>query len=120
MLATATNEAQRSGECAEVLKALTGDNIFCSSFFDGSEIPPTPAVIESEAQFLRDHPAGITEIRDLKRFRESERHKLYEWFRQPPCSIEWMPNSEEAKQKAVRHFQSAGMGPWMIEFSPES
>ncbi len=114
-LAAATNEAQRSGECTEVLRALTGESIFPSSFFDGCEIPQTPAMIETNARMMLD-PEVRSAVEEGRRFQERKRRELWRWFHQPPCSIEWIPNNKEAEQKAMRHLQDRGFGPWMTDF----
>lgn len=117
-LAAATNEAQWSGECAEVLKALTGEPIFFScSFFDGTEIPPSPAATETDALIRRKNPVMISEkIQLWRRLQARRRIEICSWFRQPPCSVEWIPSNEEAEQRALQHLQNRGFGPWMMEF----
>jgi hypothetical protein len=118
-LATATNEAQFSGECAEILKALTGDSIFRSSFFDGCKIPKTAAQIESETIFsrtLNDDPELRSAVEKGRQLQASMRRELLKWFHQPPLSIEWIPSSEEAERRAMQHLQNRGFGPWMMEF----
>ena len=111
MLAAAMNDAQRTGECVEVLKALTDD--YPSSFFDGSEIPQTPAMIEFDAQILREHPELHSDIEKGRQSHERRRRELWSWFRQPPCSIEWMPKSQEAGERIMQKRQAGGA---MIEF----
>jgi len=119
-LATATNEAQFSGECAEILKALTGDRIFRSSFFDGCASSRTVAQIKSEdeglARAYNDHPELRSAVEKGRRLQESQRRELWKWFHQPPLSIEWIPSCEEAEQRAMQSFQNKGFGPWMMEF----
>lgn len=110
-LADATNEAQLSGECSEVLRALSGN--YPSSFFD---IPKPPDEADSRAQLLHDYPEAAPEIQEGMRVQERRRRELWSWFRQPPCSIEWIPRSREAEQRAMQHFTSKGIGPWMMEF----
>lgn len=111
MLAAAMNDAMWTGECAEVLKALTG--FYPSSFFDGPEIPQTPQETESEARLLREHPEMVHAIERGRELLEKERRQLWTWFRQPPCSIEWMPTSQLASQSVIQKLEAGGA---MIEF----
>lgn len=103
LLASAMNDAQLTGECAEALKALTG--YYPSSFFDGTEIPKAPEAAEFDARILREHREIAPGIKEGSRRQERRRRDLWEWFRQPPCSIEWMPKSREAGQRAAQKFQ---------------
>jgi len=112
-LMAATIEGQLSGEHVEVLKALTGDSIFRSSFFD---IPETPEEFEPFARLLRDPPEMVSGIQAWRRIQEQRQCELWEWFHQPPLSIEWISASKEAEQRAMLHFKEKGFGPWMIEF----
>ncbi len=115
-LASAMKEAQLNGECAEVLKALNGDSIFHSSFFD---VPDTGAGAEFDAH-KRKHPEIVAGIQKGKRIQEDRRRELWAWFRHPPGSIEWIPNSMRAEQRVMRFLKDSRKhgrpGPWMIEF----
>lgn len=115
-LMTATIEGQRSGECVEVLKALTGESVFHSSFFDGCKIPQTPEMAEFDARMMREHPEIIPDIQEGRRLQERLHRELCSWFHQPPVTIEWVPCSEEAEQRAIQQLQNKGFGPWMMDF----
>jgi hypothetical protein len=121
-LATATIEGHRKGECAEVLKALTGEIWFSCSFFDGSEMPETPAMVEFDQRAMQrlrampNHQELNSEMQEGKRDFERRRRELWRWFHQPPLTIEWIPSSKEAEQKEDEHRQKIGDGPWMTEF----
>ena len=113
-LAAAMNDGLRIGECAEILKALTG--YYHSSFFDGSEIPQTPAEAEFDARIMRDHPEIHSGVKEGELHQERSRRELWGWFRQPPekaCSIEWIPKSQEAEQAVMQKMQAGGA---MIEY----
>jgi hypothetical protein len=115
-LKDATNLAELSGECAEALKALTGDSSFASNFFNDCEIPQPSEADEWATQYSRDHPESIPLINQGMRLRESAHRDLCSWFRRPPVSLELIPRSKEAEQKVELHYQENGFGPWMIEF----
>lgn len=100
-------------ELQEALKALTG--IYPSAFFDGTEIPQTPAMADFNARAMQD-PEVANAIREGKRLMIEQRHDLESWFRQPPgnaWSIQWVPKSEQDEEAVIRKLQAGGA---MIEF----
>jgi hypothetical protein len=62
----------------------------------------------------------VAGIQKGKRILEERRRVLWAWFRQPPCSIEWIPNSKRTEQRVMRFLKDRRKhgrpGPWMIEF----
>lgn len=108
-LRAAMNESPWSGECGEVLNALTG--LYPSSFFDGYEIPCEEN--EWYSKYLRDHPKLPAMMHEGRQTRESYHRTVCEWFRQPPFSIEWLPKSQEIEQEIRQKRQRGGA---MIEF----
>lgn len=84
-LVAAMRGNDQTGECVEALKALTGEFVFQSRFFDGTEIPAKRA-------------AGQT-IQDYLNKKARERVSLCAWFRRPPATIEWTPTTlEDARE----------------------
>lgn len=111
-LADAMKSGNWAGECGEVLKALSGEQV--STFFDGSELQP----IGSREQ-LEEHARWMVEnadhVREELRIIAEERTKLCAWFRQPPdeaCSIEWIPRNEEDAHSA----DAAVAGGTLVEY----
>jgi hypothetical protein len=124
LAATTMNERPQTGECMEVLKALTGEAfLFPSSFFDEVDGKMSPA--EDEA-FWRDLRSPVQtdqqyremceDIRESDRKHVLKRYELYSWFHKPLASIEEIPANKEAEKKATRYYEGKGFGPWMIEF----
>lgn len=123
-----------SGDCGEVLKALTGD--YPSSFFDGCDDPlylhdqpkDDPAADARRLEKLRRDSREATSHEEWLKAYERERQelvskdarkewerekgenwrKLWQWFIKPPVRIEWQPINEEAAQKVIKlHIDSA-------------
>ena len=110
-LASATKNTRWSGECGEVLKALTGE--YSSSFFDEpGSLGETLETYGLSARLLKEHPELLAEIHVGTRFQESVRRELCGWFRNPPQSWEWVPKSPEIEARVMRKLK-AGV---MIEF----
>ena len=69
---------------------------------------------------MRKPPEMVAGIQKGKPIHEDRRRALWAWFRQPPCSIEWIPNSKRAEQRVLRYLKDSRkhgrLGPWMIEF----
>lgn len=117
-LACAMNDPERSGECAEALKALSG--MYESSFFDVPALPESPSETASrmkcEEQVARD-PELQQSLKASKRKRILSQRELYSWFRQPAgkaCSIQWIPKNEQPDdEELIRKLHAGGA---MIEY----
>lgn len=103
-LSSSLRDGERSGEYAEVLKALTG--LYDSRFFDG--------VLEAEHETsstwkpdnLTPEQAELVTRSEIQyKQQQAKRLKaLCAWFRTPPaeaCSIRWVPNCPEAWNEAM-------------------
>lgn len=102
-----------TSELQEALKALTG--IYPSAFFEGVEIPQTPAMNDFNARAMQN-PEVASAVRDGERLMKQQRRDLETWFRQPPgnvWSIQWIPKSEQDEEAVIRKLQAGGS---MIEF----
>lgn len=128
-LAEAMRSNSWSGDCGEVLKALTG--IYPSSFFDGCEDPlelhdqqkNNPAAVSRRLEelhrqcmeatrhdeWLKAHEREVKELQAQDVVEKWEREKkqnwrdLWQWFIKPPVRIEWHPINEEALQGVIKH-----------------
>ncbi|MDR3798418.1 MAG: hypothetical protein P4K93_09710 [Terracidiphilus sp.] len=145
-LADAMRSNSWSGDCGEVLKALTG--IYPSSFFDGCEDalylheqpkndPAADALRLEELhldlrnatnheEFMNAHERQTQELNahyaqeKYEQEDEQRRRSLWLWFIKPPVRIEWCPIDEEAAEKVMKfHVDSAtGLVIPMVEDSP--
>lgn len=120
-----------SGDCGEVLKALTG--IYPCAFFDGCEDslyvnvepfrdpstdPETSRRLEEAARAMHEAPNHEECLKAFEREKQElqaqdarekwEREKmqawraLWQWFIKPPVSIEWRTIDNEAAQKMMK------------------
>jgi hypothetical protein len=117
-LARAMNERQRTGECAEALKALSG--IYESSFFTLSSLPESLSETSSRLRFeeqVRRNRELNRSLQEGERDEFLKRRALCSWFRQPPGearSIEWIPKSTHPEdEKLIRKLRAGGA---MIEY----
>ncbi len=111
-LARAMQEGDWKGECAEVLKALTGN--YPNSLFRPE--PYSPHEVESLERQKQHHPEIIPMLQESERHQEELRRSLLLWFRRPPgeaCSIEWFPKRQEDADAII---PKLGRGGAMIEF----
>lgn len=108
-LAATMQSDKWSGENGEVIKALTG--IYATSFFD------TPASREAEMERKwKADPHIARMVREGQAHQERRLRELCAWFREPPASvssIQWVPKSQEDKQRVWRKLHQGGA---MLEF----
>ena len=122
-----------SGECGDVLMALSG--IYDSPFFHGCEdslylscetVQDAPSdarlFVEianskvSHEEWLRAHQREVQELtaQDAAEKWEHEKRqawrKLFQWFIKPPVSVEWVPNSKEAAQRVQKYYVDPATG----------
>jgi hypothetical protein len=135
-LAAAMRNGSRTGDCAEVLKALSG--IYPSSFFDGCEDAlyrnnkanedPTAELrrleklsrnfqeAKNHREFLKaqeqekQEQASHDAMQRYERDKEQDRRDLWRWFVKPPVSIGWQPIDEKATQEVVKHHIDSATG----------
>ena len=129
-LANAMRSNSWSGDCGEVLKALTG--IYPCAFFDGCEDslyvnvepfrapstdPEASRRLEEAARAMHEAPnheewlsAHKREVPELQvqeagekweREKMQDRRALWQWFIKPPVSIEWQTIDNESTQKIM-------------------
>lgn len=102
-LSSALRNGNRSGDPAEVLKALTG--LYPSAFFDGVGV--REAASTWEPKHLTPEQATLIKQSEIKyEQRRVERLKaLCSWFRRPPekaCSIRWVPKGPQEWKEALK------------------
>lgn len=113
-LALAMEDGHRSGELAEVLKAISGD--YATSFFSSSERKISKEQLDQLESDIRRHPEIALTIQENQRKQGLARRELWTWFRRPPgaaCSIEWFPKEKEDADAVLPKLQRGGA---MIEF----
>jgi hypothetical protein len=114
-LARAMDQGLLTGECAEVLKALTG--IYDSSFFD---LPESETDLSDRLWFeeqVKRNPELTGFAEEGKRKNAERRRQLWKWFRRPAgkaCSIEWIPKNPQPNDGEL--FRKLQVGGTMIEF----
>jgi hypothetical protein len=117
LLAKAMNNGDGKGECAEVLKALTG--IYPTTFFDMPSLQESPmdATFRLRLETARkQNPELDRDIKKGEHLRIEWQRNLWRWFLQAPgkaCSIHWIPVSEEFDEALDQKLQCGGA---MIEF----
>jgi hypothetical protein len=114
-LARAAVAGERTGECAEVLKALTG--YYDSSFFDGSRsAPASPSEAVWFERQIERNPELKHYLDEGERWKTKITRELYRWFLKPAgnaCSVEWMPKDPPNDGELLHKLQAGGA---MIEF----
>jgi hypothetical protein len=102
-LASALAIANWNSECGEVLKALMGSHE--GSFFESSGFTQTLPIEDTPEHRQKEYSNA-----KLQRIQELRWRKLWSWFLNPPHSTEWIPNSQEAKQKLLKMWNDERTG----------